>query len=444
MQDDSAFLTDFAAWLQESDACRNPHAMALARLAILDTVGCMIAGSQEPQVRQVAEAMTAAGGTGRCPSVAGRDSFSLPAAAMINGTAVHIQDLDDYETSASTHPGAPILGALSAFIHSADYTLNQVLEAYIAGYEMIVRTGLAVGGYAHYMAGWHATSTIGPLGAAAAGAKLLDLNTDMTANALSMAASMSAGLKAQFGTDTKALHAGLAARAGVESVLLAQSGLSANQTPLVGEYAYLARYGGEPPLPSTPMTGQMVGLITCPILRKPWPSCAYTHRSIEAAMALYGRVDSIASKIANGFIRIPEPYFRVVPFNHPSSPAEARFSLTWCVASALVDGSVSADSFSGTALTRRTVRNTLSRLSVDAYTPPAGLSDMSPHAPDTVTLRMANGEEISESIGHVKGGEANPLSDADVRQKFRACGGADSIADRITNGPLDQPFRFLG
>jgi len=443
MWNESMLLTDFAAWSVQPESCRHAPSIELARSALLDTLGCMIAGRREPQIRMVADAMIAAGNADEALSSTDTPRYSKPATALINGSAIHILDFDDYEVPASTHPSAPILGALSAFTDRSDFTLGQLLEAFIAGYEIVVRMGQALGGYDHYMAGWHATSTVGPFGAAASTARFLGLDAQQTTNALAIATSMSAGLKAQFGTDTKALQAGLAARAGVEATVLAKAGLSASSTVLGGAYGYLARYGGSQPLASHCMKGQMQALSAYPILRKPWPSCAYSHRSIEAALAISADPDFSPSQVRAGSIRIAEPYSRVVPFKSPKSTAEARFSLTWCVAVALVDGVVSTDSFSDSALERTNVQEMMSRLTVDVYTPPPSLSDMSPDAPDTVTLTMANGTKISHCVKHVKGGAENPLTKSEVREKFLMCGGTIETAQQVLDGSLNQPFQFF-
>ncbi len=437
-----SILEDFATWATTPDACSHTEGMAQARLAILDTTGCMIAGGREPQINKIARVLLQTGAAGGVRTVAVGESFSLSGAALINGTAIHIQDFDDYETPASTHPSAPIIGALAAIAEHRSISLGEFLEAYIAGYEAIVRIGQALGGYAHYMAGWHATSTVGPFGAAAAIAKVLHLNTSQFTNALALVASSSAGLKAQFGTDAKAIHGGLAARAGLEAALLAEAGLTASPGVMDGKYGFLARYGGGEPLPATPMQAQMMAITQYPVLRKPWPCCAYTHRSIEAALKIRAKPDFSAVHVETGIVQMPEPYFRVVSVQNPESPAQARFCVTWCVAAALADGVVTPDHFTEDALARDDLRSLHGRLHVDAYDTQPGLTDLSADAPDTVTVNLSDGSALLETIATVKGGERKPLSEADIHAKFRACGGTDELAKHIMSGSVDQPFRF--
>ncbi|MDH3465920.1 MAG: MmgE/PrpD family protein [Gammaproteobacteria bacterium] len=316
--------------------------------------------------------------------------------------------------------------------------------AYLVGYDVIVRTGLVLGGYQHYLAGWHATSTVGPIGAAAACAKLIGLAPERFAAALSLAMSTSAGLKAQFGTDAKPLHAGFAARTGVEVALLAATGLTANPAVTDGVYGFLARYGAGAHAARTPCLNAdpTCKMETDPVLRKPWPSCSYTHRSVEAALALARAEGFDTSRIAQGTVRLPEPYYRVAPFLAPNTPAQARFSVLYCVASALYDGTLTPDSFAESAIDRPAVHALMARFTVDAYDVGPSLDDMSPSFPDTVSLRLMDGTEHFETVANVKGGVNNPLCESDIFAKFALCGGPTDLAESLLSGETCRLFRF--
>ncbi len=153
------FCTDLAGWATATTF--RTTARDEARLAVLDTLGCMIAGWDEPQTRAARAAF-------------GRDD-SATATALILGTAAHALDFDDYEVPGSTHPSAPILGALLGLMQGAPRPMGDLLDAYVTGYEAIIRLG-EVMRYDHYNAGWHATGTIGSVGAAAAAARMLGLD----------------------------------------------------------------------------------------------------------------------------------------------------------------------------------------------------------------------------------------------------------------------------
>ena len=308
MSSETSFLQGLGEWTATADGFGG-EAMREARLALLDTLACIIAGAGEHQAKAAYAAMLAAEAKGPVRTVAGPEGLSLPAAALVTGAAAHALDYDDYESVGATHPSVPIPAALLPLAALRGSTLNDVLEAFVVGYEALVRVSQPLG-YPHYAAGWHSTSSIGPFAAAAATARLLRLAPGPSAHALGLAASMAAGLKAQFGSDTKAIHAGLAARAGLEAALLAQAGITAKPGLFEAPYGFMACYGA----PGSPgHEGRFVlpggsdtpAIVHHPILRKPWPSCAYTHRPIGAALTLARQVRP--GEIRAGRISLPEP-----------------------------------------------------------------------------------------------------------------------------------------
>lgn len=419
-------------------------ALHQARLSFIDTLACIYAGQDEPQVHMAVAAMRNSGGLGGVVSPATREKFSAPVAAYINGVTAHALDFDDYEVPASTHPSAPVVSALLALAGLRTVSLQQLIDAYLVGYETIVRLGEALG-YGHYMAGWHATSTIGSLGAAAASAKLLNLNSEQFAAAVSMATSSAAGLKRQFGSTVKALHAGLAARTGVESSLLAEVGVDANLAIMEQTHGFLSCYGTpESPGFALPLSklGASNGIDEFPPLRKPWPSCAYTHRSIEAALALFQHDGFSAHNIRSVNVRVPEPYARVASFTDPDNSAQARFSITYCVASALTDGVVSPHTYTPAALMRADVRTLMQCIQIEAYTTTGHLDDMSPSHPDTVRAVLHNGQVVEKTIADVSGGTNRPMNQPEILQKYRLCGGPKMTIDKLLDTPTDHPFRL--
>src|ERR1700733_11521126 len=181
-----------------------PDALHWARVAILDTVGCTLAGASEPCAHIVGR-VTASGGPclvfGTMQRVAPLD------AALINGTASHALDFDDVSNSLGGHPSAPILPALFALAETQDCDGGAFIAAYVAGFETETRIARGVH-FHHYEKGWHPTATLGVFGATAACCHLMRLSATQTAQALAIAASFASGIKANFGTMTKPLHVG--------------------------------------------------------------------------------------------------------------------------------------------------------------------------------------------------------------------------------------------
>jgi len=415
-------------------------ARAEARRCFLDTLACMIAGAREPAMAMVVKAMREAGADGPCTHVAGGPSLSAQAAALVNGTAAHLLDWDDYENPGSTHPSPPIISALLAVSDLRQVTLDDVTTAYVVGFEAIVRAGRALGGYDHYLRGWHATGTIGVLGAAAAVAQLIGLDEIRMARSISFAMSMAAGLKAQIGTDGNPLHAGLAARAGLEAALLAEAGLTSNTGAAEEADGFFALYGSDLSQPETKPT--KLGILADGVFRKPWPCCAYIHRVIEAGLELRARPDVDILQICDGVIRTPDPFFRVSPFLRPELPTEARFSMTHTLAWSLIEGDPTPATFQPAAISRGDIRDLVSKFTVETYDLASGLSDMSSEAPDTVTLTLTDGRTINATVAEVRGGNTKPMTDEDLRAKLELAGGNPRLFDQIIAGNGSEIFRF--
>ena len=419
------------AWMTRDLLSRrfDDNALELARHALLDTAGCIIAGKTSEQAARL-EAMLAASGEDR-----------LSTTALKLGVAAHAIDFDDYEEVASTHPSAVLVPVLMSLASEHDgISLGELLSAYIAGYETILTLGKVVG-YGHYMAGWHSTSTLGRPGAAMAAARLLGLDPDQAVTAVSLAMTQSAGLKAQFGTDAKALHAGLAARTGVEAALLARVGFSATAQIADGPFGFAGVFGTAAShgwqavrsndLPSTN---------SYPPFVKPSPSCGYTIRPIEAATIIAAREHFNASDVTKICVRMPEPYYQVAGYTNPYSAHEARFSASYCVAVALIDGDVGVAAFNPDSLQRPDVRALMARIDFDPYELPAGAGDMSPLAPDTVTVTLRDGRHFVETVALARGGADRLMTGSEIAAKYASCGGRKPSASKLLNARLDEPF----
>ena len=397
----------------------------LQRQALLDTFAAIAAGRDTALVQRVRR-MQELDGTG-----------GLSAQALRLGSAAHALDFDDYEDVGSTHPSACLVSALLPLAARHSPTMAQFLDAYTAGYETILAFGAALG-HAHYLAGWHATGTLGTLGAAVAAARLIGLDTDRTATALSISTSMAAGLKAQFGSDIKPLHCGFAARNGVQAALLAKAGATARRDVIERDHGLLALFGGAGAGQWPRIT--LPEFSDHPPFFKPWPSCAYSHRAIEAGESLHADLDLTSEQIAAVTLDIPAPYADVAGFRAPASDAEARFSVTYCLATALICGRVSTNSFDPSALNNPDVRALEARITLRPYALPAGAGDMSPLAPDTVTLLLTDGTENIKVVKDARGGPAKPMEMSETVEKFVHAGGDAAAAQRFLDTADNAPF----
>ena len=187
-------------------------ARATAARAVLDTVGVTLAGASEPAAQAV-QRVVAAEGSGPCRILGTRACAGAANAALANGTAAHAHDYDDMCFVSLAHPSAPLVACALAAAELAGASGRALLDAYVVGFELEGRIGRALNPR-HYQHGWHCTSTIGTMGAAAAACRVLGLDRDAAQQAMLIAASEASGLKGNFGSMVKPLHAGLAARSG--------------------------------------------------------------------------------------------------------------------------------------------------------------------------------------------------------------------------------------
>jgi 2-methylcitrate dehydratase PrpD len=143
--------------------------------------------------------------------------------------------------------------------------------------------------------------------------------------------------------------------------------------------------------------------------------------------------------ISSAFIHIPVPYARVVAVGNPATGNDARFSLAFCTATALLDGDVSPASFNQAALAREDIRNLMSRLSIETYATKDDIEDISPDFPETLSLKLTDGRELEQSVADVLGGPTRPMSHEQLKDKFFACGGTTDIASNVLSGSPSEP-----
>lgn len=263
------------------------EALHWARVGLLDTLGVTLAGSREEAPRIAAASLDLAPGPAL---ILGSNRRIGPLdAALINGTASHALDFDDCNNTMGGHPSVPVLSALLALADELGPSGRDFMVAYVAGFEVETKVALAVN-FHHYQKGWHPTATLGVFGAAAACARLMQLDAPSTATALALAGSFASGLKANFGTMAKPLHVGHCARNGLLAARLAQRGFTANAANVFEhEQGFLDVFNG----PGTYDTARALAAWAAPldivvpgIAIKQYPCCGSTHPAIDALLSL--------------------------------------------------------------------------------------------------------------------------------------------------------------
>lgn len=422
----TALLAEFVTKSSPEDY---PEAAAeAARRAILDCLGVMIAGSIEPAARILQHVAQGEGGAPLCTIVGtGRRTGALWA-ALCNGTAAHALDFDDTNFALMGHPSAPVLAAALAAGELALADGRAVLHAFLLGFE-VETTVAEVVNPAHYAHGWHATCTLGTLGAAATAARLLGLDAGQTRTALAVAASQSSGLKENFGTMTKPFHAGHAARSGVLSALMAREGWTASEHALEGPQGFFQVLGaGQQTLEPLATLGAPWKILTTGVAVKPYPSCACTHSIIDGALELR-RVQGIQpAEVEEVTVGVAAGVPRILIHSRPRTGLEAKFSAEFAAAAALAEGRVGMATFQDDRAQDPAIRRLMERVRV--IVDPEIPGDLERHMWTRLTVRCRDGRSVSIGPRPVPGHPANPLSLEALREKFTECARLVLSADR--------------
>ena len=411
-------------------------AILQAKRCVLDTIGVALAGSREESARAVAGWLREQGG--RPEAVVLGCALRLPAAdaALANGTAAHALDFDDVSLPMRGHPSAPLLPAVLALGEAAGTSGRDLLVAFVLGFEVEAKLGRAIGG-PHYALGWHATSTLGTLGAAAACARLLRLDTGRTQMALGIAASLASGLQQNFGSMTKPLHAGWAARSGVVAAHLAARGFSAGAEALTGPSGFLRAMSGGPEPDLTPFgaLGEPFEIVSPGVGVKLYPCCYATHRAIDAVLELRAAHVIVPANVAEVRVEVNRGGLLPLRVEPPTTGLEGKFSLEYCLAAALVDGGVGLSSFTDEAIRRPEAWELMAKVSVGegaeaAEFPIGGYAE--------VRIVLSDGSEYGTRVDVPRGDPSRPLSWDDLAAKFRDCTGA-----ALPAGGVDGVLRLI-
>jgi 2-methylcitrate dehydratase PrpD len=392
-----------------------------ARIGMLDCVGTMIAGADEEAVQLVARIVTTSTTNDGAPEIPGGRNLSASDAALVNGVAAHVLDYDD--VAMDGHPSAALTPAILAEGWALGSSGEEAVAAYVAGYEVWALLQELEPGALHER-GFHPTAIWGTLSAAAACARLNHLNPEQTTNAIAIAASLAAGTVANFGTMTKSLHAGRTAQSGVLAARLAKSGFTASSDVLEHKAGFMASHthSGNPAVTRGDWgLGENWRLEKMGINIKRYPMCYATHRSIDAVLDLAGEHNIDPAAIAEINVRIGDAQDLMLRNREPKTALEAKFSVEFAVASALVARKVGLKELDDGFVRRDDIVDTMRKVKRSVTT--ERLADMPPFAPDDrVSIRLKNGTELKhEPVVRPKGHWQKPMSDAELREKFLDC-----------------------
>lgn len=393
-----------------------------ARDALVDTLGCALAGSLDEGPEIVQRYVRELGARGQATVVGTPLSTSPVDAAFANGLAAHALDFDDSLTTLRGHPTAPMLGAGLAVGEVANAPGNALLAAIAIGLEVGGKIGPALGS-GHYLKGWHSTASGGVFSATAVAARLWGLSVEQLQTAWGIAASEVSGLIRNFGTMTKPFHAGHAARNGVLAAWLAKNGFTADTQIFDGKNNFFSTYAGNDavPLESTvAKLGNPWEMANPGIYVKRWPCCYCNHRPVGGMFELI-RQHNIqrdeVTKVRIGFL--PGSDTPLIHFN-PQTGLEGKFSMEYNAAAVLLDGKLTMETFTDAMVQRPEIRALMPKVERFYIPSEKTFSGITGYSEIEIETRRGTFKKHED---RVPGSPEWPMTPTDRAEKFLDCAG---------------------
>jgi 2-methylcitrate dehydratase PrpD len=400
----------------------------LGRKSILDGLGLALCGSVA-ETGELSRAYVQSLGLSRGNSTIIGSALKVPPrfAAFANGIGIHADDYDDTQLAVAedrvygllTHPTAPSLSAALAMAEPRGLSGRDLISAYHVGVEVECKIAEAIAPR-HYDEGFHSTGTCGTIGAAAAAAKIAALDLNHTLHALGIAASEAAGLRENFGTMTKPLHAGRAAESGIVAVELAMLGWTAADQILEAPRGFFrAAGGGYDPAAIVHKLGHTWTFRTPGVSIKPFPSGSLTHPAMTELSRLIREEKVTARQIERLDVGTNRNMPNALIHHQPKTGLEAKFSMEFCMASLLLYGKAGLAEFTDEVVNRREVQDMIARVhfGVHPVAEAAGYNKMT----TILDIRLQDGRTLHGRADFAKGSPAIPMTFEETADKFMDC-----------------------
>ena len=412
--------------------------ISYAKKAILDTIGVAIGGSNT----EASTLLTNFIGNFKDKeesSILGKDSFQTSSlnAALVNGFRAHVLDYDDVYPEMSGHPSAPLVSAIISLGEKEEISGEKFLEAYVTGFEIQSRLAEVIFPE-HDKKGWHSTSTTGVMGAAAASAKILNLNLEEVNVALGIAGSLACGLRQNFGTMTKPLHAGNASKNGIFASLLAQKGFTAYEDILDATYGYCKVFSGKEDINYEKWSksfGRPLVLSLPNVGLKKYPSCFATHQALDAILSLLSENDFVYENIKEVRCETAPRFLRVLSYHSPDTEVEAKFSMEYCIARAIIDKKLGLEQFTLAKIQDPQVKELETRIKFIVHPQQQNEEGF---GFTSVTVILKNGDHLNKKIVKPSGSPINTITKDALLLKYLDC-----TKNVLPQHNIDQSLEYL-
>jgi 2-methylcitrate dehydratase PrpD len=420
------------------------EAVIWAKDAILDYIGVALAGTQEDAGKIITNYVKEGAGRPEAGVLAAGFKTTAGNAALANGTMAHALDFDDWILpNWMGHPTAPLLPGILALGQRQEISGKDVLLAYVIGFEVGGKIGAGVGRGHYEDCSWHPTCTLGTMGAAAACCNILKLDLGKALMALGIASSEASGVRQNFGTMTKPLHAGLASRNGVMAALLAQQGFTGDRDGIAGPLGFSSAFTKGDGVDLNKMTeglGESFIIVENGVGIKPYPCCGDGHRCLDAIFYLIKEHKIKADEVASVECRTSDMVPQIMMRHRPKTGSEAKFSMEFGMAIALVDGKAGLEQYRTDRVLDPKVQELIKR--VNFVNPPeaSGYLGMETY-PEQVTVRLQDGSAYSHEVLESKGRPGNRMSQEELVAKYSECAARAISPERIDQS-LDMLHRL--
>jgi 2-methylcitrate dehydratase PrpD len=402
-------------------------ALEKAKRTALDCVGAALAGVTEPVSQTITGYVTKLGGPPQSSVFGAGTKISVQDAALANGCISHALDYDDCGVKIG-HPSVLVLPAVLSLGEHLGASGQDLLTAYILGLEIEGKLALHAD-FKLMQARLNHQTWYGSIGAAAACAKLLRLDVDKTRMALGIAGNSACGLSANHGSMAGAMAAGNACRNGVIAALMAREGITANPNIIEAKNGFYDTLVGPGHYDAERMAeglGKPFYIESPGIGLKKYPSCYHTHRALDGVFQLLGEHRLSDKDIAEVDVGTSERAMRVLAFTEPATPYQAKYSMPYCIAAAVVDHAVTLDTFTAHKFEDRNIVETRKKVHLSFPDVPIwpGLADVGPDTEfvgNPVTIKTTDGQSYSARVDIPRGDPALPLTDDELLSKYRDC-----------------------
>lgn len=388
--------------------------VSFAKLCILDYFGSAIAGSDKKPVQMVSDLVNEMGGHEQAKLFTGGKSSAVNA-ALVNGAASHVMELDDIHKGSIIHAATVVIPAALAIAEWKELSGKELIAAVVAGYEVCFRIGEAVSPSHYYY--WHNTATCGTFGAVTAAGKLLGLSEDEMVNALGNAGSQAAGLWEFIvdGAMTKQLHTGKAAMNGTMAALLAQKGFTGPKKILEGGRGFFNAMSEEHDASRiTENLGQEFKILENSF--KIHASCRHTHHAVDLLIDIFKEQHPALEDIELVEVDSYQVALNITDDANPQTEYAAKFSLQFCSALALLNGRAGLEDFNGDKLWDEEVRSLVKKVTVGVDSAIDGSYPKQWGA--AVNVLLKDGEKIHKQTDFPKGDPENAVTSEELLEKF--------------------------